>query len=196
MSETSSTTKLSDLADQLVEKSTGDKVTLDDLINALDTRSYGPILLMPALLAASPIGAVPGMSIVTGTIIVMIAFQLLIGRSNPWLPKWLLDLSFERDRLTSMRKKYKPWLKWLENPIHQRLTYLVEHPFDKVIAIGCIMLAILFYPLALVPFGVFLPAVALCLFALSLSAHDGILALVALLLTLLTLFAAVSILIS
>lgn len=184
--------KLSDLLDTMVEGVSGDKVTLGELLDTVQTRSYGPLLLVPAMVAASPIGAVPGMSVVTGTIIILVAVQLLGGRKYPWIPKRLRDFEFNRERLSATRKKLQPWLEWAERPIQTRMTRLVEPPVEQGIAVVCIALALLFYPLAVVPFGVFLPATAIMFFALSLSARDGLLTLFAVGLTGATLWAAVA----
>lgn len=185
-------TKLSDLVDTLVEGTDGEKVSLGELLSTLDTRSYGPLLLLPGLIAASPMGMVPGMSLVTGSVILLTAVQLLAGLSHPWLPQRLLEMSFDRDKLTSTREKMRPWLAWAERPIKSRITVLVEPPFQQVIAICCVALGLLFYPLALVPFAVFLPAIAVCFFALALSARDGLLAIFALVLTAGTLWTAIA----
>lgn len=185
-------TKLSDLVDTLVEGTSGDRVSVGDLLSTLNTRSYGPLLLLPGLMGASPLGAVPGMSIVTGSLILLTAGQLLAGMSHPWFPSRLLDLEFDRERLTSTRKKLRPWLAWAERPIRSRLTTLIEPPFEQVAAACCIALALLFYPLALVPFGVFLPAIAVCFFGLALSARDGLLAAFAFVLTVGTVWTAIA----
>ncbi len=185
-------TKLSDLVDTLVEGTSGDRVSLGELLSALDTRSYGPLLLLPGLVAASPMGMVPGMSVVTGSIILLTAVQLLFGLSHPWLPSRLLELSFDREKLTATKKKMKPWLAWAERPIKNRLSKLIEPPFQQLLAVCCIALAILFYPLALVPFAVFLPAIAVCFFALALSARDGLLAIFAFIMTVGTFWVAIA----
>lgn len=186
------TNKLTHLIDRVAEGTSGDKVSVGDLLDALDTRSYGPLLLLPALIAASPLGAVPGMSVVTGSIIVLVAGQLLVGRSHPWLPGRLLELSFDRSRLTATRDRMKPWLAWAERPVQARFTVLVDPPVEQAVAVCCLVLAALFYPLALVPFAVFLPAVAICFFALGLSARDGLLCLFGLILTAATAWATVA----
>lgn len=182
--------KLSELIDRLVEDTSGEKVSLGELLDALHTRSYGPLLLAPGLLAASPIGAIPGMSILTGSIILLISLQILVGRKRPWIPKRLLEFEFDRDRLTRTREKIGPWLEWAERPVQSRWTALVEPPFTQIIAACCAVLALSFYPLALVPAGVFMPAVTICFFALALSARDGVLTLFALVLTAMTGWAA------
>lgn len=174
---------LTDLLDRLAENTSGEKVSLGDLLHSLDTRSYGPLLLAAGLIAASPLGMVPGMSIVTGSIIIVLSAQMLFGMKHPWLPKRLLSLEFDRDRVTATREKLKPWLRWAERPIRARYTKLVQPPVTQLIALGCIGLSLLFYPLALVPFGVFLPATAVTLFALALAARDGLLAILAAVLT-------------
>lgn len=184
--------KVSDLLDEMVEGSEGDKVSLGDLLDAVESRSFGPLLLVPALIAASPIGAVPGMSIITGSIIILLAGQLLAGRSHPWIPKPLRNFEFKRERLTKTRKKLGPWLKWIEKPIHSRLTMFVKPPAEQIIAVICIALALLFFPLALVPFGIFLPSTAIIFFALGLSARDGLLTLIAFCLTAATVYAAIA----
>lgn len=47
-----STNELSNLVDNLVEGTSGDRVSLKDLHSTIDTRSYGPLLLLPGLIAA------------------------------------------------------------------------------------------------------------------------------------------------
>lgn len=183
--------QLSGLVDKLVEQTDGDKVTIGELIESIDSRSFGPLLLLGGLLAASPLGMVPGMSIFTGSIIVIVAGQLLFGRSTPWLPKKLLELKFDRQRLANTRKKLRPWLRWAERPIQARLVAIVQPPFEQVVAAICILLAATFFPLSVVPFAVFLPAAAICFFALGLSARDGLLTLFAFILTGGTLWAAI-----
>lgn len=132
------------------------------------------------------------MSVVTGSIILSVASQLLAGLSQPWLPSRLLELTFNRDLLTATRQRLRPWLAWAERPVKSRLTRLVEPPFEQVIAACCVALGLLFYPLALVPFAVYLPALAVCFFALALSALDGILAVFAFVFTAGTVWAAIA----
>lgn len=47
-------------------KRNGERVSLETVLQGLGVRSYGPILLVPSLLALIPIiGAIPGMSVLT-----------------------------------------------------------------------------------------------------------------------------------
>lgn len=165
---------LSDVLDQMVENTQEEKqVSVADLLDALHTRSYGPVLLLPAILAVSPVGAIPGMAIVTGSLIILIAGQALVGQSHPWLPKKLLGFSFPQDKLQESSKQVRPWIVWSEQAVSHRLTILTQPPMFHVIVAVCVLLAVLFYPLALVPMAVAVPGTAIILFSLGLTARDG-----------------------
>lgn len=180
MGDHSPTANLTALLDQLADDTEGGQTSLGDLLDALDSRSFGPMLLIPALIAVSPLGGIPGMSLVTGSMIVLLAGQLMLGASHPWLPTWLLDLSFSHRRLEQVVEKSKPWVRWLEKPIQSRWEFLAQRPASQIVAAICILLAASFYPLALLPFAVAVPGIAIVLFAVGLTAQDGLLILLGL----------------
>ncbi|MFG0334832.1 MAG: exopolysaccharide biosynthesis protein [Maioricimonas sp. JB049] len=166
---------LTGMLDQFVENTDGEKVSVGDLLEALHTRSYGPLLLAPSFVALSPIGGIPGASIITGSLIILIAVQMFVT-PHPWLPSWLLSIDFGRDRLERVVKKMRPYVKWFEAGIKPRYEFLVQSPASYVIAAIAILLALSFYPLAIVPWGVTPPALALVLLSLALTARDGLVA--------------------
>ncbi|HCS52430.1 exopolysaccharide biosynthesis protein [Rubinisphaera sp.] len=179
---------LTDLLDDVEEGTNGDQITIGEMLDTIDTRSFGPILLLPAAIALSPIGAIPGMSIVTGTIIILFAGQLLLGRRHPWLPGFIESVEFPRKKLKKTSKEMRPWAKYVDSALHKRLTFLTQRPFDSIVAGICIVLSLLFYPLALVPWGVALPSGAIVLFSLGLTSRDGLFVLVGLILTAISLY--------
>jgi hypothetical protein len=79
--------------------SEGEKVSFESLLFGFGQRSFGPLLLAPALIALLPSGAIPGLSLVTGAIILLIAAQFLFGRRSPWLLRPVLDFRFSADSL-------------------------------------------------------------------------------------------------
>jgi hypothetical protein len=175
---------LSELLDHLVEATDGQtKIVISDLLDSLDSRSHGPMLLFPAIIAISPIGMIPGMSVVTGTLIILIAVQMMFFSSRPWIPKRLANFEFSREKLTSGVAKTQPWVKWFEKVIHARWEFLTQGIMIYPIAVLSILLAVSFYPLALVPLGVLAPGFAVTLFALGLTARDGFLVILGYLLT-------------
>ncbi|MEM7781898.1 MAG: exopolysaccharide biosynthesis protein [Planctomycetota bacterium] len=184
MNQKESPKRLSDILDHFVETTEGkEKVTIGDLLDSLSSRSHGPMLLFPAIIAVSPIGMIPGMSVVTGTLIVLIATQMMFFSSRPWIPKRLANFEFTREKLKSGSEKTKRWVKWIEKAIFRRLQFFTTGIAIYPVAMICILLAISFYPLAFVPFGVFLPGCAIAMFALGLTAQDGLLVILGFLMT-------------
>ncbi len=180
---------LSEVVDKMVEETEGDEeVTLRQLLSALDSRSYGPMLLIPAVLAIIPlVGGIPGVSMLTGALIVIVAIQAVFGQSKPWLPSRLLQFSFPRKRLVKGNKKIRPWVKKSESLIHSRLPYLTAPPYFQIIAVCCVLMGLLFFPLALLPMAVIIPAIAVGFFSLGLMARDGYLIVLGFMLTVLAL---------
>lgn len=166
---------LVDILQQMKENTGGDEVTLEETLDSLNSRSFGPLLLVPAIMAVSPIGAIPGMSIVTGCVLMLIAVQMIFSSGRPWLPQRLLDFSFSRDTLTKGIDKTLPWAKWLAGFTDSRLQTITHSPFHYVIAAIIAFLALLFIPLAFLPFAVAIPGTAIALFALGMTVRDGVL---------------------
>ncbi|MFI4877189.1 MAG: exopolysaccharide biosynthesis protein, partial [Blastopirellula sp. JB062] len=129
------------------------------------------------VLAVSPLGTIPGVSIFTGALIFIVAAQMLFSRSSIWLPSRLLAFSFPRQRLVSAVESTRPWAVWVETWIHSRLSFLTEEPFLQLIALLVMTLAALFIPLAFLPFAVAVPGTAIALIALGITAKDGLIVL-------------------
>ncbi len=161
--------------DKLVEKTTGESVSLDNLMQVFNSRVFGPLLLIPSILAASPTGAIPGMSIITGAIIFTISTQLLFTQPHPWLPEKLLSYSFPRDKLKNSVEIIRPYTRKIDRYIKPRLNFLSKAPFLQFTALATMAMALLMFPLALVPFAVFLPALIIVIIALGLTSRDGVL---------------------
>ena len=149
-------------------------VTLGEVLGSFDQRSFGPLLLVPAGIAVTPLGGLPGMSFVTGAMIFLISGQMLLGRTQPWLPRFLKNMKMPRQRVIDVSERAKPWTKKVSRFLSQRWTSLLSVTSLRFLAVSCLVLAVLFYPLALVPFAVAIPALAVLFFALGLVAKDGL----------------------
>lgn len=165
---------LAGLFDEVLASADGDEVSFGEAVATFRRQAYGPLLLVPSLFALLPIiGAIPGMSVVTATLIILIAAQMLIGRRHPWLPARLRNISMQRHRLEKAVERARPYLDAMDRWTRPRLLFLSEYPFYLLIPIVCIGLALLMYPLALVPWGVTLPALALTILSVGLTIRDG-----------------------
>lgn len=167
---------LTALLDSLRDVDEEDTVDLGELLDTFDSRAYAPFLWVPGLVTVSPIGAIPGMSIVAGLWILLVASQMLIGQSTPWVPRRLRHIEFDHDRLVESIDRVEPVAGWFDRYLKPRWHPLVSDVGRWCMAAACAGLAVSMGPLALVPMGVFVPGLTVTLFATSLFLGDGVLA--------------------
>lgn len=161
-----------------VPESSEQRISLKEIVNGLGSRSYGPILFFVCLIELLPfISAIPGMYIVTASVIILLAAQLLIGRKQPWLPDRLLTVSLLRKNLRDRIRRWENWVARLDKMLKPRLEFLVKPPFLQAIALLCIVFAAAFFPLSPIPASEKVLVIPIAFFALALMTKDGILAL-------------------
>ncbi len=155
-------------------------VSVRHLIDAIGSRSFGPMILLPGVLAISPLTGIPGIATAIAVFVMLVSAQLLIGRDHFWLPHWVLERNVSRRKLRkSLRLLQKP-ARWVDKVVKPRLRVLTSRPAHFVTALLCILIAATMPVLDLVPFANTTAGLALTSFALSLIARDGLLFLLAL----------------
>lgn len=162
------------------DNSSGNDLTVKDIVEALNSRGFGPLLIGPALITILPTGAIPFVPNITALLMVLIAAQILLGRYHPWIPKRLGKMSIDRDTFLDSLKKAKPYTKKIDQYTYPRLTFLIDKHLEPLIAIMCILLAASIFLLAIIPFMAAIPSIGILLLGLSLTARDGLLMLLSL----------------
>ncbi|MGF1475468.1 MAG: exopolysaccharide biosynthesis protein [Geminicoccaceae bacterium] len=152
----------------------GDQITVGEVVAATGSRSIGPLLFVPALLAISPVGAIPGMSIIFSAVIILLAVQTLFAGDHLWLPSFVNDRQIPSDKLRSALEWLKPYAERVDRVLGNRLTFLVNTVAIYTVAALCILLALTMIPLAALPFAVALPSGAILLFSIGLVTRDGL----------------------
>jgi hypothetical protein len=148
-----------------------DRVHLRDIVEALQDRAYGLLLLVFAFPIVIP-NPIPGVSGVLGIPLILVSAQLALGRPRPWFPAFIGDRSIRSVDFARMLDKVLPWLRRIEKLATPRMTWLAAPLSERLVATFCLVLAIvLFLP---IPLGNFLPALAISLIALGLIEHDGL----------------------
>lgn len=155
------------------------KVSVEDVVETFGSRSYGPFLLIPALIEVSPLGAVPGVPTLLACIIILFALQILIGRKQIWLPDFIEHRKISSGRVKKAVSSLMPVGRWADRWFHGRLRGLTKGVFIRVAAGACIALACLVPMLELVPFASSAPMAAIAMFGLALMVRDGALLLLA-----------------
>lgn len=170
---------LQTLIASLVEQTTGDSVSIEDLLDAVGRRAFGPLLLLLGFIAISPLTIVPGTSWLVALVTLLIAGQVLLGRQRPWLPKKALAVSFPREALVKGAELMAKPARTVDSFVKPRIGLLTDPPFVQIVSLLAMVAALITFPLGLVPFGPILPGLAIMLIGLGLTARDGIMLLLA-----------------
>lgn len=177
---------LEDVVDQLEQKAEeeDEHITVREALDAFEGRTFGPLLVLPALVALTPpLGMIPLVPTIMGAIVVLIAGQYLFGRTHPWLPGFIGERSVKQKKVTSATEKSRPWAKWVDGFLGERLQVLVEGPMERGIAAICVLVALTMPAAEVVPGLAALPAAAILFLGLAITARDGLLGLIGILLS-------------
>ncbi|MGQ0526936.1 MAG: exopolysaccharide biosynthesis protein [Alphaproteobacteria bacterium] len=172
--------RLADILNEMDKDAKDGKLNLGDMIERLNTRGFGPLLLATGFIAVLPTGAIPGVSTLVALLVILIAFQILIGWSSPWIPERLRAINFPQSYFEKGKDKLMPAAKAIDRLIQPRLQFLTSGIAIRIIAVICVGIALSMPFLGLIPFALLIPGLAIVFFGLGLSAHDGLLILIAL----------------
>ncbi len=158
----------------VIEESDDEKLSIGEILDTYGHRSFGPIItLLGALVVLPPIGAIPGLPMVVGVIILLFSIQIVFGADHIWMPQFIQKQSIERDKVKKAEEKAAPVLKRIDSLITERLEWATGKTATYVAAVCVSLLALTLLPLELVPFAVGGPGVVIMLFGVALVARDG-----------------------
>lgn len=157
-----------------------ENVCIRDVLDDFGGRSFGPFIMLPALVELSPVGGIPGVPTFLALVIGLTAAQLLLGRDHVWLPQFVQNRSVSGRKLHKAVAKLRGTAHWLDEHSHGRLENLVEGWWIKGAAIAVIVLCCTVPPLEFLPFASSAPMLAIAAFGLALTVRDGLVMMVAL----------------
>lgn len=169
------------ILDCLEDKADGvHNVSVEDVVHSFGTRTFGPVIMMPALMELTPVGAIPGVPSFLALIIAIAAAQKMFGRNHLWLPGWIGHRCVSSDKLTKSTAKLRGVARFMDRHFHGRLQRLTHAPFSQIAA-GVVFLLCCTVPfLEVLPFASSGPMLAIAMFGLAVLVRDGALLIVAL----------------
>jgi hypothetical protein len=159
------------LLDDLVEAFPGEKISVGELVDQLDSRAHGVLLLVLALPMCIP--NVPGISTIFGLLMMAPALQLVLGSRRLWLPQRVRGWAIDGAALRRTLGVATPTLKRIEYLIKPRWSPLTQFPVTILIGLQTLLMAvILILP---IPFANWPPGMTVAMTALALLQRDGVL---------------------
>lgn len=168
--------KLETLFDGLARGDTdGNSITVGELVDRLAHRSFGPLLLLPALISVLPgVGALPGVTWTSSAICLVISLHFLFQRHRVWLPGFIRERSVPQKSFKKGLAWAKPWLKRFDGVTYKRFHLMFLPPAPILVALLCVVLSLAMFVFSLIPGGVVIPAAGIILLAIALTTHDGL----------------------
>jgi hypothetical protein len=143
---------------------------LSEVTSALGKRSFGIGLVLFGLPNLLPL---PGLPILCGIIVAVIAMQMMLGKESLALPGWLGRRRVKRRDLLRVLERATPTLRRLERVMRPRFGLLTGAPAQRVLGLVLALLALAL--MAPIPFfGGIPPGIAVTLIGLGLTERDGV----------------------
>ncbi len=148
------------------------QLTVGDLMASLRTRAFGLSLILFGLPNLLPI---PGLPILTGVILALLAIQIVVGRDVPWLPARIAGAKLPRERLHKVVGRTLPLLCWIERVTKPRFALASGPTARRMVGLTVLVLAVLLIILPIPWIGSMPQGLALCVLGLGLTERDGVL---------------------
>ncbi len=171
---------VADILDDLNELADDhERVSIADTVEAFGERSWGPLIMVPALLEITPIGGIPGVPTFLAIVIAIIAVQMVLGHDHLWMPGMIENRCVDAAKLKKGSDRLRPLGKRLDRWFHGRWRSFTRDPWSRVAGVLILLLCATVPPLELLPFASSAPMLAIASFGLALMVRDGVLMLVA-----------------
>ncbi|WP_336976507.1 exopolysaccharide biosynthesis protein [Brevundimonas nasdae] len=143
-------------------------LTLHEIRDRLDERAYGLLILLLSIPCLVP--GLYGVPQVVGLIVILLAGQMLVGREEPWLPRWFLNLRCKGSWLKAMADFAETKLGWMDRLSRPRLRRFADGPGEKLAAVFMILATVTI----VMPLTNTIPSIALALLSVGLIQRDGL----------------------
>lgn len=150
-----------------------DRISVEELTKKFGGRAIGALLFVFGLACMLPLP--PGATTIFGFPLVLLAPQLIIGASAPWLPDGVKLRTISTNHLKEGLPRAIRWLKKVEAVSKPRLTLVFGAIGERLI--GLVILALALVLILPIPGGNILPAMAVSALAFALIQRDGLIAL-------------------
>jgi hypothetical protein len=152
---------------RLHDEAPTDHFTLEWVMQRLQKRSFGVIMFLLGMAAVAP-----GVSFGAGLLLIIPAFEMILGRSAPTFPRRITTRQSPTRRLVTMVQRSVPILRHLEKVIYPRW-HIAHHAIGRVVGLAVFLLSaiLVFIP---IPLSNVVPGLVIALIAAAWIEEDGL----------------------
>jgi hypothetical protein len=172
---------LTEIINQVIDIAAADRIYLREVLRTIGGAGFAPILLLPALAVATPLSGIPFFSTTMGSLIFLVAGQMLLQRKHLWFPDWVLRREVQGHLVRNAFRKLYPVARWIDARTQTRMRIFAHRPLVFVPQILCLVSGLLMPVLEFVPFSSSILGVGVALLALGMLTRDGLLTIIGML---------------
>ena len=162
---------ISETLRRLAEGDPESRISVGDMVAALDERAFGLGVFVFALPNCIPGPVIPGMSALLGLPILLLGLQMALGRDEPRLPRFLLAWNFRCGDFARILARAAPRLARFERLFRPRPGWLVSRAGERLVGVFIVLFALV---LAMpIPLGNLPPAWGIVITGLGISEQDN-----------------------
>lgn len=149
----------------------GGDITLRQVLDNVGREGFGLLLITLSLPSALPVPAA-GYSTPFGILFIVLGWQMLIGRKEPWLPRKALDMNIKRSFAEKMINSAVKLFGIIEKLIHPRMRWINSQGGISLMSVIVIVMACLM--ILPIPLTNTFPAMVVFLIGVGLTEKDGL----------------------
>ena len=166
-SKASTPVKTSAILTVVCENLTDETTTINAVLGELGPRSFGGILILIAGL-----GLLPGISVLTGVVILALGMQILVGFRSPLLPSFLAAKRLKVETVQTVLRKCITYVAFIEKWVKPRWLFLNLPLVNRLVGLIIISLGIVM--MLPFPFSNSPPAIAIMILSIGQLERDGV----------------------
>ncbi|MCQ0970474.1 exopolysaccharide biosynthesis protein [Paracoccus sp. TK19116] len=150
------------------------EVSVSRIIEAIGPRSHFTIILVVAAIATTPLSGIPGMSVICGLLIAIVAAERIFSGGTVRLPRWITRRSLPADKFTKTLDIIDPVVRFLDRHTRRRAAWLMHSPWNRLPLLICLVCGLTMPFLELIPFTSSIVAGGVTLIAIGMITRDGL----------------------
>jgi hypothetical protein len=153
--------------EKLHRQVSSEEVTVGSVLERLEGQSFGLLLLLLGI-----VGVVPGICTLAGVLIGIMGFEMLLGRTEPYFPRWISGRTVRTRRVRPVITFAIAVLRRAEKVIHPRWLPMTRR-LTRLVGLVIILASVRLFVVP-VPFSNVLPAMIVAVLSLAFLEEDGL----------------------
>lgn len=156
--------------EDVVNKSSADKISISDLVRAMEAAGYGLVMIIFSLATVMPLP--PPIPNIFALPIIIFSMQMILGYDAPKLPKTISNLRIKRSIVAVVVHKASRYIGKVEKILKPRFSFVISPIFERVLGFFTLVFAL--FVMIPLPFTNFVPGIGIMLIAFGLLGKDGL----------------------